>query len=179
MPDKRDYFVYELRDPKTNKVFYVGKGKGNRPAHHIKEAKQGGSTKKCNVIRQIIKRGDTPKVRIVKRFEDEDEAYRYEESLIKRIGLENLTNILPGGRGGFASKRIDKLKIVVAWAVKTQWFKVVPKRFWFGGQWHYHDLSELRDNVKAMALELIKDNGREWFQNNAISYSKQVKNNAV
>ncbi|MCF6276650.1 MAG: GIY-YIG nuclease family protein [Candidatus Magasanikbacteria bacterium] len=33
--EKLKYYVYFLIDPKNNKVFYVGKGKGNRINHHF------------------------------------------------------------------------------------------------------------------------------------------------
>ncbi len=29
------YYVYTLIDPRDNKIFYVGKGKGNRVFYHI------------------------------------------------------------------------------------------------------------------------------------------------
>jgi len=32
------YYVYLLKDPETDKVFYVGKGTGNRIFQHLKEA---------------------------------------------------------------------------------------------------------------------------------------------
>ena len=33
--EKLNYYVYALIDPRTNKVFYIGKGKGNRIYAHV------------------------------------------------------------------------------------------------------------------------------------------------
>ena len=51
------YYVYELSDSMDGKVFYVGKGTGNRIGDHEKEAKRGVSSKKCNKIRSILNAG--------------------------------------------------------------------------------------------------------------------------
>jgi hypothetical protein len=34
------WYVYALRNPRNNQVFYVGKGKRNRWFEHIKEARE-------------------------------------------------------------------------------------------------------------------------------------------
>ena len=36
----QDYYVYLLVNPITNKIFYVGKGKGNRALQHYKDYKK-------------------------------------------------------------------------------------------------------------------------------------------
>ena len=50
-------YVYWLRDPRDNKVFYVGKGEGNRVFQHIKclekGAEPGEETDKEQRIREI------------------------------------------------------------------------------------------------------------------------------
>lgn len=93
------FYVYELIDPRTGRVFYVGKGKGNRINHHETEARKGRLSRKCDLIRQIEADGLTIEKRKVKRFEIEDEAYEYEAELIEHYGLRNLTNVVPGGWG--------------------------------------------------------------------------------
>jgi hypothetical protein len=93
------YFVYELVDPRCGSVFYVGKGKGNRPEQHEAEARKGKRGRKCDRIRAIIEAGKTPAVNIVERFADELEAYEAEAAHIAKIGLANLTNICIGGIG--------------------------------------------------------------------------------
>lgn len=92
------YYVYRLVDPRTRKTFYIGKGKDKRCHDHVKQARRGGVGFKCDVIREIIAASLTVQIKIVREFEGEDEAFAYEKQLIDRIGLENLTNIMSGGR---------------------------------------------------------------------------------
>lgn len=92
------YYVYELVDPRNNKVFYVGKGKGKRLFEHQKEALKGSMHRKCVLIREILNSNLEVITNIVKYFDDEQKAYDYEVQLISEIGLSNLTNILKGGR---------------------------------------------------------------------------------
>lgn len=33
-----EYFVYALIDPRDGSIFYIGKGKGNRPKQHLTES---------------------------------------------------------------------------------------------------------------------------------------------
>ena len=35
---QENYYVYALVDPRNQKVFYIGKGKGDRVSNHIDEA---------------------------------------------------------------------------------------------------------------------------------------------
>jgi hypothetical protein len=91
------FYVYELRDPRSDDVFYVGKGKGNRIHAHEKEAERGVQSPKCNVIRDIWASGLQVEKNVIARFHDEAEAYAAEKAIIDDIGLQNLTNIAPGG----------------------------------------------------------------------------------
>lgn len=110
------YYVYTLTDPRCGGVFYVGKGKGNRISAHVKEARKGVQSHKCNRIRAILDAGHEVVEEIVRKFKSEEAAYRYEERLNAKIGLENLTNIEPGGRGdcrgareGVESRKVEKM----------------------------------------------------------------------
>lgn len=91
------YYVYELRDPRSGAVFYIGKGKGNRIHAHEKEAERGVESPKCNVIRDIWAAGLQVEKNVIARFVDEVEAYAAEKAIIDDIGLHNLANIAPGG----------------------------------------------------------------------------------
>lgn len=96
------FFVYELTDPRDDRPFYVGKGCGNRPKAHLREAQRGKRSRKCSRIREIEAEGLAVGIRVVERFDLEDAAYAAEVERIAEIGLANLTNVLPGGRGGMA-----------------------------------------------------------------------------
>lgn len=86
------YYVYELIDPRTGAVFYVGKGKGRRIEAHEADARRGVASDKCDQIRDIW--ADRFKVvkREVARFQDEEAAYDHEAD---RIGwYTGLTNVV-------------------------------------------------------------------------------------
>lgn len=91
------WYVYELIDPRTDTVFYVGKGKNSRIDDHEVEAKGTGTSHKCNKIRSIWADGLQINKRKIAQFWDEEAAYEYEAERIAEIGLDNLTNVLPGG----------------------------------------------------------------------------------
>lgn len=101
-----EYYVYKLIDPRINLPFYVGKGKGNRVYFHLSEKSRAKSDnfKKFDKIKKIRKEGYEPEIEIVKYFENENEAYEYEEQLIKKYGRKDidkngiLTNICESSR---------------------------------------------------------------------------------
>ena len=48
------YYVYCLVDPRTNRIFYIGKGSGNRIFNHANDALNDNlSSLKLNIIREI------------------------------------------------------------------------------------------------------------------------------
>lgn len=105
------YYVYELIDPRINLPFYVGKGKDKRVYFHLSEKTRAKSEnpKKYDKIQKIRKEGYEPEIKIVQYFEDENDAYEYEEKLIRTYGRKDidevgiLTNICE-------SSRLPKLK---------------------------------------------------------------------
>jgi hypothetical protein len=100
------YYVYELIDPRVNLPFYVGKGKDNRVYFHLSEQSRVKSenVQKYNKIQKIRKQGYEPEIKILKYFENENDAYDYEEELIKKYGRKGydkngiLTNICESSR---------------------------------------------------------------------------------
>lgn len=110
------YYVYELADPRTKKVFYVGKGKNARIDDHEYEARQGRQSAKCEVIRSIEANGLSVIKRKVETFHDEQEAYDFEAALICQYGIDNLTNIAPGGgtARGAPTVYADRVAVAVA-----------------------------------------------------------------
>lgn len=95
--EKIGYYVYVLIDPKTDQVFYVGKGKGNRIFSHINGAISSPlESDKLNKIRSIQSKGLQIKHKIVRHGLTEKESLEVEASLIDFIGIQQLTNLVHG-----------------------------------------------------------------------------------
>lgn len=87
------FYVYVLINPKNNKPFYVGKGTKNRYLTHQNFSDKCNNPKKDKVVKNILKEYKEVPYKIVKNFTNEDDAYDFEEYLIEKIGIKNLTNI--------------------------------------------------------------------------------------
>jgi hypothetical protein len=103
------FYVYHLVDPRSDEVFYVGKGQRNRILEHEKEARRGGDHPKCDVIRSIWDDGLEVKRIKVRQFKDEREAYDFEALEIARIGLHRLTNLQAGGGTACGNKSVEPI----------------------------------------------------------------------
>lgn len=92
------YYVYELRDPRDNGVFYVGKGTRDRVFFHD----AGDESAKQRRIAAIQAAGQSVIRVVVARFETEAEAFAAETVLIKWVyGFAALTNAIHGHRAAF------------------------------------------------------------------------------
>jgi hypothetical protein len=94
------YYVYVLIDPQDGQIFYVGKGTGDRPSSHDREARltlePGKSKKKTERIQHITAAGLKPLVDIVRHgIETEAEAFQIEAALIDCL-RPSITNIDDG-----------------------------------------------------------------------------------
>jgi hypothetical protein len=91
------YYVYLLISPIDNKVFYIGKGKGNRLKRHVSLTKNdkisNGNVYLYRKIKSILKSYNDIVYEIVFRSDNEIEAYEKEKDLIYEYGLENLCNL--------------------------------------------------------------------------------------
>lgn len=96
--EKLNYYVYLLIDPRTDKVFYVGKGCGNRINHHLLGALEENTkeTEKIKRIREIQKAELEVGHTILRHGLTEKEAFEVESAVIDLLGLENLTNLVSG-----------------------------------------------------------------------------------
>jgi hypothetical protein len=107
-----NYYVYQLVDPRTNRPFYVGEGKGTRAWSHLTFNSGCDNPHKDRIIKKIQALGLTVIVKFVKTDLIKEESIRYEAQLIEKIGLDNLTNIcananppiLVGEKNGFYGK---------------------------------------------------------------------------
>lgn len=112
--EKLKYYVYLLIDPRTKKVFYVGKGSGNRINHHLLGAilEKTKETDKIKTIREIHSSGKEVDMKILRHGLSENEAFEIECSIIDLLGIKNLTNLVAGHDSSVRGiKRLSDLKI--------------------------------------------------------------------
>lgn len=99
--EKLNYYVYALIDPKSDKVFYVGKGKGNRIYAHV-EASELIDVKevaKIAKIREIRATGKEVKHVVIRHRLTEDQAFAVEAAMIDYVESVQklpLTNLVSG-----------------------------------------------------------------------------------
>lgn len=96
-----DYYVYGLIDPRNNRLFYIGKGTGNRVFQHVAESgKHPESEKeKLRMISEIEQAGHSIKHILINWGLNESEAFAAEASLINLMHYLSpaaLSNIVAG-----------------------------------------------------------------------------------
>lgn len=81
------YYVYGLIDPRNNKLFYIGKGSGNRVFQHTIESKNNPDSEKMKLktIKSIEESGNNVKHILICWGITEKEAFLIEASLINLI----------------------------------------------------------------------------------------------
>lgn len=97
------YYVYALVNPFDNRVFYIGKGKGNRVFQHAEAALIDNTPElKLDTIRDIISKGEKVAYYIIRHNLEEKEAYLVESTLIDMLTYakfnhsNQLTNLIAG-----------------------------------------------------------------------------------
>ena len=159
------FYVYELVDPRTDEIFYVGKGKNNRANEHEREARNGVNGPKCDRIREIMEAGERIKINKVKHFEDEQEAYAFERERIEQIGIENLTNIAPGG-GASGDPLLDKdvLSIdLTCLILKLKHKKARGRDFKvFINDALLFDTKQRLEELRCEVMDVIARRGQDW-----------------
>lgn len=94
--DRLGYYVYLYVDPRTDRVFYVGKGRGRRVLSHLSDPTVSDKTE---TISGILAAGRAPRLEILAHgIRDEESAFRIEAAVIDLLGLGNLTNQVSGWR---------------------------------------------------------------------------------
>lgn len=100
------YYIYGHVDPRhKNEIFYIGKGVRGR-AYSLSNR----NNQHLNKLKKILSDGYTINdivVYLEDNIIDEVVAYNKESDYIKSIGLENLLNAVPGGKGGWSHFRKD------------------------------------------------------------------------
>lgn len=111
-----DYYVYGLIDPRTNQIFYIGKGTGNRVFEHEKESLNSPNSDKLKLktISKINALGLDVKKIIINSNLTETEAFAAEAALINAFNYVSgarLTNIVAGHHSAEALSVEDFEKI--------------------------------------------------------------------
>jgi hypothetical protein len=87
---------YLYIDPRDNRVFYVGKGQGERVLAHLSAE---GESRKVRVLEELKQQGLVPRIDILThQLPDEETAFRIEAAIIDLLGLGELTNEVRGWR---------------------------------------------------------------------------------
>lgn len=91
------YYVYALVDPRDNRIFYIGKGSGNRVFQHAKDSlNENDQSLKLDIIRDILREGEQVGLYILRHNLTEESAYVVESVLIDLMTYSkfNTTNLL-------------------------------------------------------------------------------------
>src|SRR6185503_7773153 len=107
MPSNVVFYVYVYRDPRPGKnlePIYIGKGRGYRYRQHWNRTEDHRNPLLCRVLNKIRAVSLKPKIKIVRRFVLEADAFAYEIKLIAKygrrdLGLGPLCNLTDGGDG--------------------------------------------------------------------------------
>lgn len=92
--ERLGYYVYVLIDPRDGKIFYVGKGRGNRVFDHVNEAESSDKENdKLDIIRDIKASGNEVKYYIIRHGLTEDEAYLVESVLIDLLTFKDFSTV--------------------------------------------------------------------------------------
>ncbi|MBY0537822.1 hypothetical protein K2P47_00300 [Patescibacteria group bacterium] len=99
--EKLNYYVYALIDPRSDKVFYVGKGKGNRIYAHVEasESVDTNEVMKIAKIREIRAAKKDVKHVVIRHGLTEDQAFAVEAAVIdyvESVQKQQLTNLMSG-----------------------------------------------------------------------------------
>jgi hypothetical protein len=109
--EKLEFYVYFLQDPRDDKIFYVGKGIGNRVFDHMECAiDTNDETEKIDKIRDIVNSGNKVKHFILRHGLSEVVSFEVESAVIDFVGVKNLLNLKSGRNArDFGIKTADEI----------------------------------------------------------------------
>lgn len=117
------YYVYFLIDPRTQEIFYVGKGKGGRISSHVKKALKGSvdNAEKHKRITAILFAGKKVQEFIFEHYEAERDAFACERLFIESFRYLGITNIAHGVMTN--EERVsEEAKFILTQLVPESWF---------------------------------------------------------
>lgn len=95
--ERLGYYVYLLSDPRDKRIFYVGKGKGNRIFAHAKDSLDDEhDSDKLDRIRDIRNSGHQVGYELLRFGLTEKAAFDVEAAAIQLLGLDDLANLIDG-----------------------------------------------------------------------------------
>ena len=162
-----EYYVYKHIRLKDGSTFYIGKGKGER---------MYSASKRNEYWNRIVEKDGGFTALLIKESISEQEAFELEKSIIKEIGIENLTNLTEGGNGGDTRKGFteDEYNEWIRKKSLAQSGKV--------GWWNGKKREEHSKQLKEIAFKTgcYKNNGKsirtdEWKQNQSISALNRIR----
>lgn len=149
------YYVYHLVDPRDDRVFYVGKGKGNRLKTHVSRVRNGkwDNELKCQAIASILEDGLDVIERMVASELDEAEAFRIEREHIA-LHRETATNITNGATAGLsyqekAKRMLSSVKSYEFWVLTAPVDRLEAARRVFGDLRVFH--AKFVDSLEMVA----------------------------
>jgi uncharacterized protein len=109
------YYVYVYVDPRSQRIFYVGKGKGDRILAHLFEQ---GDSRKHQIIAELSDAGLEPRLEVLAHgLRDEETALRVEAAVIDALKLDELTNLCRGWRS-VEMGRLSLSELIAYYAAK-------------------------------------------------------------
>jgi hypothetical protein len=139
------FYVYQYIDPRTSKIFYIGKGSGDIKYDHLLETLETTINKrKFYKIKAIRKTGLEPIIEEIQSFDNENDAYNFEEYLIRLYGRKGydsggiLSNITigtnPPSRKGRKLTNTQRQKLIGRKLTEEQKLKLKGRTPWNKGK---------------------------------------------
>lgn len=185
-------YVYIYTNPNTKKVFYIGKGQGNRCFEHLEENTESQKVKEINELKN---NGEMPIIELLRYGLTDNEASLIESSLIDFIGLDNLTNKVRGLHSkSFGRTSIDDINIkytadevtvtdnVIAITINKLFYSNITEEALYEATRGVWRLGERRRKAKfafAVFQGVIREvfEIHQWYPSGTLEYNTQDSSN--